>query len=116
MYSEQMWRLPRGPEPSEDVQLNMCCLTLANGGVVFEWNGAKTKRRRVAPICGKPMLLSFGVPEGKYGATIGAKQLTEKFKDWARAIDPEGLYYAFMIVENECRPTFLAKPMLSTKG
>ena len=116
MYNEQIWRLPRGPEPSEDVQLNMCCLTLANGGAVFEWNGCKTKRRRVAPISGKSTLLSFGVPEGQYVATIGAKQFAEKFKDWARAIDPEGLYYVFMIVEGECRPTFLVKPMLSTKS
>ena len=47
------------------------------------------------------------------GASAGA---AEDALDWARAIDPEGLYYAFMIVENDCRPTFLAKPMLSTKG
>ena len=48
-------------------------------GVVFEWNGCKTKRRRVAPISGKSALLSFGVPEGQYVATIGAKQFAEKF-------------------------------------
>ena len=83
--------------------------------MVFEWNGCKSKRQRTAAVSETKLLLSFGVPEGKFEARVGATHLTENFKDWARAIDPEGLYYAFIAVESCSRPTILARPMLSTK-
>ena len=111
------WRQQRGSDdPPDLIQLNMCCLTLCpNGGAVFEWNGCRSKRRRIAPVSERPLLLCFGVPEGKFQARIGATHLTENFKDWAQAIDPQGQYFAFLCVEGLTRPTILAKPMLSTK-
>ena len=116
MYVDRRWRQPRGPDPSDEVQLNMCCLTLcSNGSAVFEWNDCKSKRRRIAPVSETRLLLSFGVPEGRFEACVETMRITEKFKDWARAIDPEGQYYAFIAVKSDSRPTFLAKPMLSTK-
>ena len=96
--------------------MNMCCTTwCANGGVVFEWNGSAGKRRQIALVFDTKMLLSFGVPGSKFEACIGATRLTEKFEGWARAIDPEGQYFTFAVVERNSRPTWLlARPTLST--
>ena len=117
MHVDKQWRQPRGPKPPEEVQINMCCFTLfPNGGVVFEWNGCRSKRlRTAAPVAGTELSLSFGVPEGKFEVQIGATNVTEKFGNWARAIDPKGQHFAFLAVESDSRPTIVAKPMLSVK-
>ena len=118
MLVGRQWRQPRGSDdPLHLIQLNLCCLTVggATGGAHFEWNGSDSKRRRIAPVSGTRLLLSFGVPEGKFQARIGATHLNENFKEWAQAIDPRGHYFAFICVHSETRPTLVARPMLSTK-
>ena len=117
MLVGRQWQQPRGSDDAPDlIQLNICCLTLCpNGGAVFEWNGFRSKRLPAAPVSETKLLLRFGVPEGKFQARIGATHLTETFEGWARAIDPQGQYFAFICVKSETVPTIVAKPMLSTK-
>ena len=116
MCVDRRFRQSRGPDPPEEVHLNMCCFTWRpSGSAAFEWNDCRSKRRRIAPVSLSKLLLSFGVPENEFRARIGPIHLKEDFEGWPTAIDIQGQYFAFVCVESELRPTIVARPMLSTK-
>ena len=106
----------RGPEPAADVQINVCSLTVCpRGGAVFEANGSAKARRVPAPMDGTRLLLSFGVPQGRFEAQIGSMKLHETFEDWPLVIDAHAPHFAFLAVQSKSRPTIVALPMLSLK-
>ena len=106
----------RGPEPAIDVQINVCSLTLCKHGcAIFEANTSAKRRRLNEPIGGTSLLLSFGVPQGRFEAQIGHTKLNETFVDWPLVIDVNALHFAFLAVKSKSRPTIVASPMLSLK-
>ena len=74
------------------------------------------RRRLPEPIGGTTsLLLSFGVPQGRFEAQIGRAKLTENFEDWPLVIDVQAHHFAFMAIKSKTRPTTVASPMLSLK-
>ena len=106
----------RGPQPVAEVQINVCSLTLCpRGGAIFESNGSAKRRRLPEAVGGTNLLLSFGVPQGRFEAQIGSTKLIEKFDDWPLVIDVHAQHFAFLAIKSKSRPTLVASPMLSLK-
>ena len=116
-HVQKQYLQTRGPEPTVDVQINVCSLTLCKHGcAIFEANGSAKRRRLREPIGGTSLLLSFGVPQGRFEAQVGPTKFAEDFENWAVVVDVNAQHFPFIAIKSKTNPTVIASPMLSLKN